>query len=74
MVSELIFKEDCYQVMGSCFEVYKKMGCGCAEPVSGLWDEHRAQVHNYLKSTGYRFGPLVRFGHCLQVDWERIVR
>src|SRR5260221_517406 len=31
--------------------------------VSGLADEHRAQVHNYLKATGYRLGLLVNFGH-----------
>jgi GxxExxY protein len=30
--------------------------------VSELTDEHRAQVHNYLKATGYRLGLLVNFG------------
>lgn len=42
--------------------------------VSKLCDEHRAQVHNYLKATGYRLGLLVNFGHHPQVEWERIVR
>jgi GxxExxY protein len=42
--------------------------------VSKLSDEHRAQVHNYLKATGYRLGLLVNFGHHPKVDWERIVR
>ena len=42
--------------------------------VSKLSDEHRAQVHNYLKATGYRLGLLVNFGHYPKVDWERIVR
>ena len=39
-----------------------------------LADEHRAQVHNYLKATGHRLGLLVNFGHYPKVEWERIVR
>jgi len=42
--------------------------------VSNLTDEHRAQVHNYLKATGYNLGLLVSFGHYPKVEWERIVR
>ena len=42
--------------------------------VSALTDEHRAQVHNYLKATGYRLGLLVNFGHYPKLEYERIVR
>ncbi len=42
--------------------------------VSKLLDEHRAQVHNYLKATGFRLGLLTNFGHYPQLEWERIVR
>ena len=42
--------------------------------VSKLTDEHRAQVHNYLKATGKKLGLLVNFGHYPQVEWERIIR
>ena len=42
--------------------------------VSHLTDEHRAQVHNYLKSTGHRLGLLVNFGHYPKLEYERIVR
>ena len=42
--------------------------------VSELTEEHRAQVHNYLKATGYKLGLLVNFGHYPQVESERIVR
>jgi GxxExxY protein len=42
--------------------------------VSALTDEHRAQIHNYLKATRYRLGLLVNFGHHPKVEWERIVR
>jgi GxxExxY protein len=42
--------------------------------VSALADEHRAQVHNYLKATGMRLGLLVNFSHHPQLEYERIVR
>jgi GxxExxY protein len=42
--------------------------------VTQLADDHRAQVHNYLKATGYRLGILVNFRHHPMVEWERIVR
>ena len=38
-----------------------------------LGNEHRAQVHNYLKATGYELGLLVNFGHYPKVEIERIV-
>jgi len=40
--------------------------------VSGLTDEHRAQVHNYLRATGLKLGLLVNFGHYPKVEYERI--
>ena len=41
--------------------------------VKALADEHRAQVHNYLKATGMRLGLLVNFGHYPKLEYERIV-
>jgi GxxExxY protein len=41
--------------------------------VSGLVDEHRAQVLNYLNATGYKLGLLVNFGRPGKLEWERIV-
>ncbi|MEW6259479.1 MAG: GxxExxY protein [Thermodesulfobacteriota bacterium] len=41
--------------------------------VKELADEHRAQIHNYLKATGHELGFLVNFGHYPKVQIERIV-
>lgn len=123
-MTEIIYREESYRIMGACFEVYKEKGCGFLEAVyqecleleladqdipfeaqpllglaykdsplkqtyapdficyekiiveikavSALTDEHRAQVHNYLRSTGHRLGLLVNFGHYPKVESERI--
>jgi len=42
--------------------------------VSALSDENRAQLHNYLRSTGFQLGFLINFGHHPKVDIERIVK
>ena len=42
--------------------------------VTHLADEHRAQLHNYLKATGHRLGFLVNFGHHPKLEYERIIR
>ena len=42
--------------------------------VKELANEHRAQVHNYLKATGLQLGLLVSFGHYPKAEIERIVR
>ena len=121
----ILYKDESYQIMGACFEVYKDKGAGFLEPVyddcleiefelvgipfkpqlelelrykgrllkhkyipdfmcydkiiielkavKALTDEHRAQVHNYLKATGLRLGLLVNFGHYPKLEYERIV-
>ena len=32
-MNELLYKDETYKIIGACFEVYKKMGCGFLEPV-----------------------------------------
>lgn len=42
--------------------------------LSAITNDHRAQVHNYLKATRFKLGLLVNFGHYPKLEWERIVR
>jgi GxxExxY protein len=32
-MKEMFYKEECYRIMGACFEVYKEKGCGFTEPL-----------------------------------------
>ncbi len=41
--------------------------------VRELTDEHRGQVLNYLKATGFKLGLLVNFGAKDELQYERIV-
>jgi len=41
--------------------------------VKKLTDDHRAQVMNYLRATGFELGLLVNFSGQPQLEWERIV-
>jgi GxxExxY protein len=41
--------------------------------VSHLADEHRAQVHNYLKASGFVLALLVNFDHYSLLEHERTV-
>ena len=41
--------------------------------VSELMNEHRAQVLNYLSTTGCKLGLLVNFGHYPRMEYERLL-
>jgi GxxExxY protein len=125
MDRDILFKNECYEIVGACIEVYNEKGSGFLEAVyqeclgiefllrkvpyvaqpqlelaykgrsltqkyvpdyichdqiivelkvaKQLTDEHRAQVFNYLKATGFRLGVLINFGHYPKLEWERII-
>jgi len=41
--------------------------------VTGLTDEHRSQVQNYLRATKLKLGLLINFGHYPKLEYERVV-
>ena len=50
----LIYKEECYKIVGACFEVHKELGCGFfLEPVyqEALKYEFEKQEIPFLKET-----------------------
>lgn len=122
---EIIYKQESYDIIGACMEVYNEKRYGFYEEVyhdclmiefglrgipfvhepkldifykgqlisrkyepdfvnyskiileikavSNLNDEHRAQVHHYLKATGFKLGLLVNFGGKNGLEYSRIV-
>jgi len=32
-MKEIIYRDECFSIVGACFEVYNSMGCGFLEPV-----------------------------------------
>ena len=42
--------------------------------VKSLCDEHRSQLHNYLRATGFELGLLVNFCGKEELEWERILK
>ena len=32
-MTDILYQDECYAIMGACFEVYKEMRCGFLEPV-----------------------------------------
>jgi GxxExxY protein len=42
--------------------------------MKALNDDHRSQVHNYLKASRYQVGLLANFGKPQELEYERIVR
>ena len=41
--------------------------------VKSLTDEHKAQIFNYLKITGFRLGLLINFGSYPKLEYKRII-
>jgi len=62
-MSDLIYKDESYAIIGACFNVNKTMGCGFLE----------SQVINYLNATKFKLGIFVNFGHHPKLEYKRLV-
>src|SRR5205807_558978 len=78
-VNDLLFKAECYAIIGGCFEVYKEKGCGFLEPVyqECMEIELRLQGIPYVPqkplSLEYKGTPLVSKYTPDLICYERIV-
>ena len=54
-MTEIIYIEMSYRIIGACFEVYKEMGCGFLEPVY-----QECLEKNLPTNTGRRFTTISR--------------
>jgi hypothetical protein len=52
----------------------KKMAIVYKAESYAINDDHRAQLHNYLRATNFKLGLLVNFGNHPKVGYERIIR
>ncbi len=78
-MNELIYKQECYEIMGACFEVYKEMGVGFSEPVfhECLEKEFRRRNIPYVHHAGlaltYKGEPLKQSYQADFVLYSKIV-
>jgi len=122
-MSEIVYKDESYKIIGACFEVYKQKGFGFTEPIyqeclaiefeiqgipfieqpeiqmeykgrklkqffkpdyicydkiiveikalSGLIDQNKSQILNYLNSTKFELALLINFGHYPKLEYKR---
>lgn len=79
---KILFKDECCQMQGAIFDVYREMGCGflefmyqeCLEKEFRKTEsDHTAQVLNPLEATDMKLGLLVNFGYFPKAAVERIV-
>jgi len=78
-MSEIVYPDESYAIMGACFEVYNDKGCGFLEPVyhDCMQIELRLKgipfVHEPLLALSYKGIPLSRFYSPDFVCWDKII-
>jgi len=68
-MKDVLFKEECYAIMGACFNVYKDKGCGFLEPVYHECMEIEL-VHQKIKAVSKPKLTLTYRGNVLQQGYE----
>jgi len=70
-MTEIIYKEESYRIIGACFEVYNEKGCGFLEPVYqeclGIEFEYQriAAIAKPSLTLSYRSRILTQFYHLI---------
>lgn len=78
-MNEPIYKQECYEVMGACFEVYKEMGAGFVEPIyheclaREMTDRNVPFVHHAGLALTYKGAPLKLTYEADFVTYSKIV-
>ena len=65
LAPDFIFKDECYAIVGACFEVYKDKGCGFYEPVyqECLGIEFEYAAFRQSRSQDYPWSIEAEFSH-----------
>ena len=78
-MGELIYKDESYQIMGACFEVYRNMGPGFLEPVYQdcleieLTDRRIPFAHPWKLTIAYKGRTLTKTYEADFVCYEKII-
>ena len=78
-MTEIIYKEESYRIIGACFEVYNEKGCGFLEPVYqeclGIEFEYQriAAIAKPSLTLSYRSRILTQFYQPDYVCFEKII-
>jgi hypothetical protein len=82
-MTDLLYKEEVYAIVGAAMEVYNDLGPRFLENVyqeameikamDRLTLREESQLINYLKATGMKVGVLINFGHYPSLEWKRLV-
>ena len=77
-MTDLLYKDEVYAIVGAAMVVYNDLGPGFLEPIhqeamDKLTLREEGQLLNYLKATGMKVGVLINFGHFPSLEWNRLV-
>ena len=77
-MTDLLYKDEVYAIVGAAMDVYNDLGPGFLENVyqeamDRLTLKEEVQLINYLKATGMKVGVLINFGHFPSLEWKRLV-
>jgi hypothetical protein len=77
-MTDLLYKDEVFAIVGAAMEVYNDLGPGFLENVyqeamDKLTFREEGQLITYLKATGMKVGVPINFGHFPGLEWKRLV-